>query len=147
EQVRAVDVFHGIENDGMPDQLVGPGEQQMRFAAQRATQWSTEHRFGLLEPAAIRQRLVGGQRAYREVIAIAPERLDLRGREDLGTALSGRGGYGRFGHECKFLMLFQTSIISERRSRDHAPAPPLNQLAPWVKAAGSPSFRFLSCTS
>ena len=63
----------------MPDQLVGPGEHQMRLAAQRASRSGPPSlRFGLLQLGAIGLRLVGGQRPHRKVIAVARERLDLR---------------------------------------------------------------------
>ncbi len=69
QDVRAQQILDGIQDFGMPDHVVDPGEQHMAAMAHLAFDRASAHSFIVLEPAAKIGHFAGAQRVNREVIA------------------------------------------------------------------------------
>src|SRR5919199_857475 len=70
-------VFHGVQNARMADQLVEPGEQQVRFVPHRAFQRSAGARLVIFQPLAVLARFFGCQDVDWEIISIPPVFRDI----------------------------------------------------------------------
>src|SRR5439155_20865024 len=83
---RTDDVLDGVEDGWMVDDLVDPGEQEMRLEIVPFGEFSALGRLELLHGASVRPRLLGGERVDRVDEAVAVVALDLR----LGQLLAHR---------------------------------------------------------
>src|SRR6266851_3249617 len=69
QDVRPEQVLHGIEDFGMPDHLVDPGEQHVAAMAHLALDGTSALGFIVLELATKIGNFAGAQRIDREVVA------------------------------------------------------------------------------
>src|SRR5437879_8945827 len=69
QDVRAQQVLDGVQNLGMPDHVVDPGEEHMAAMAHLALDRASARGFIILEPAAKIGHFARAQRVDREVIA------------------------------------------------------------------------------
>jgi hypothetical protein len=77
EDVGTDHVGHGVEDRRMVNELVGPGEEQMRLVPQVALQRRAGDRLVLLEPASVAGGIGGAHDADRKDAAVALEVGDL----------------------------------------------------------------------
>src|SRR5438132_9193080 len=76
--IRTDDVLDGVEDRWMMDDLVDPGEQEMRLEIAPFGEFSALGRLELLHGASVPPRLLGGERVDRVDEAVAVVALDLR---------------------------------------------------------------------
>src|SRR5438445_3591166 len=84
--IRTDHVLDGVEDGGMVDDLVDPGEQEVRLEILALGEFSALGRLELLHGAPVPPRLLGGERVDRVDEAVAVVALDLR----LGQLLAQR---------------------------------------------------------
>src|SRR5881397_1808656 len=84
--IRTDDVLDSVEDGWMVDNLVDPGEQEMRLEIVPFGEFSALGRLELLHGASVPPRLLGGERVDRVDEAVAVVALDLR----LGQLLAHR---------------------------------------------------------
>src|SRR5207249_11638217 len=84
--IRTDDVLDGVEDGWMVDDLVDPGEQEMRLEIVPSGEFSALGRLELLHGAPVPSRLLGGERVDRVDEAVAAVALDVR----LGQLLAHR---------------------------------------------------------
>src|SRR5438046_7321391 len=75
--IRTDDVLDGVEDGWMVDDLVDPGEQEMRLEIVPFGEFSALGRLELLHGASVPPRLLGGERVDRVAEAVAVVALDL----------------------------------------------------------------------